>query len=347
MFPFPEPMVLDVAMSKTSWQHHVRLLWRVREWVLGAERAGWNLDNRRIDWHISLRGPKGRSTWMQTIQANGLNSRSRAARHFGSALSAACEHGCGEEDHFEHRFLNCEALRRARIMTGINNADEDYLRNMPSATTRGLWWVHPIGIDRDIWPNSQHWGLWVNAEWIQIAQQDKSDADIQLVFTYAGWKAGDHPQVQRHGAQLCNLDDGWAIRHARALQSEISRKDWEADAMLQAAALVLATGRQVQVHGLAKTGEWLWNYICDGHSSQRNLASLLVAARNRVLVENTQQPPAEGLLEYIRIHPDSVAAWNYSWCLASKVATLLPSTHELFPLAAEISRRHGERGERS
>ena len=124
---------------------------------------------------------------------------------------------------------------------------------------------------------------------------------------------------------------------------EATRAHWEADALMMAAALALSTGRNVRLSGLAKDPEGLWSTISRGQASQRHLAGAMIAARDRVHVDDVQIPPSEDLLDFIRVNPNAVAAWNYSWALASKVAAILPATHELFPVAAEISRRHGEK----
>ena len=345
-FGFPEPMITDTAMSKSPWQHHARMLWRRKEWALGAEKAGWALDGHRLDWQISLKGPRGRTTWMQTLQSNGLNSKSRSARHFGSAESADCEHGCGVPDDCHRHLLDCAALQRVRLMAGLNDADLNYLREMPSATASELWWVHPRISQPDLWTTDQQWGLWVSEEWINHATRDEFQHDLDITFSHASWKAGDHPQVQRHGAELRYPEGNWMPKRSRSIMEEATRAHWEADALMMAAALVLSTGRNVRLRGLAKDPVGLWSTISRGQASQRHLAGAMLAARDRIHVEDEQIPPSGDLLDFIRVNPNAVAAWNYSWALAGKVAALiaiLPATHELFPVAAEISRRHGER----
>ena len=35
-----------------------------------------------------------------------------------------------------------------------------------------------------------------------LPRREEGQNDFDITFSYASWKAGDHPQVQRHGAEL-------------------------------------------------------------------------------------------------------------------------------------------------
>ena len=341
--------IMHLNMPKSAWMHQARLAWRMQHILQAARRLPlvYPVMVHVIDWQLTIRPAGQRSPMLSTFQCNAINSCFRSHYHFAVACSPLCEHQCGEPDDGEHRMLRCHALVPMRRALHIEDGDLEYLAQLHHCHRRAAIWLYPL--DYIPWRLSQDlsWRLWPTQEWLaQVNALSLQEAPIRMEVIYITHIQGRHPELRRHAMAVLwdelDIDD----LSAMATMSMTTRMQWESDVLMLAAIVALRCNQMVFISGLHASLERLWCHLDAQKGSNLHLLPVLQSGRSRVQVQ--LGPCHEHLLlknqlrDALDVPVQAARLLERNVVLARKVALLIDHMGDSHPLAATISRHHGD-----
>ena len=194
---------------------------------------------------LLTRTTKEKRLWgLATWHARGLNTLGRCERHYGDATPGLCEHGCGEEDTATHRLLRCQGLCNLRRAHGLSQDECAALAAGSRCTPESALWLSshedievPVQQVLGLWTQKEHVQLWIEAQ-LERCKQTCWRPPLIFNFYYVKEHFGRHPALKRQAAGWRESMTEVGVR-ALATANQVSRAEWEADAI--AAAAVIAS----------------------------------------------------------------------------------------------------------
>ena len=241
-----------------------------------------------VDWQVTKLKEGQRSAWLDTAQANGVNSKDRAVRHHQATGSNLCEHHCEAPDNWHHRLCRCRGTAELRTQYGLDADALLVLQDPQLCQPQVLWWYHPPPCRPLLWNEQDAWGLWPTQSWLQQlihAVEQRRPSRIQADFYYRDREQGRRPQLRRHAAWCAVRLEGVQLLSARATKDGYHRRSWEQDAV-QLLALVATFARSnVFVAGLATPLRELWSDIEAHKAANTYLVDTILLVKNAVFQE--------------------------------------------------------------
>ena len=337
---------MHLCMSKRSWAHQSRRLWRRINLMTAAQRLPriYDYEVDDVDWDASLLTKQLRHPMLDTIQSNSLNSKSRCVRHFRAPTSPYCEHGCAAEDDFQHRILDCPATQEVRRQCHLDDAALRVLRNQPTCTRSTAIWVLDPVCRNHVLQDNQAWGLWPLPGWIARVLELPKDRVWNIDTAYGASLLGSHPQLRRHWLAARVREEVSMHWETCGTLDMASRQDWEADILTLAGILAILSQSHVQINGLSTDTSRLWSLLEEGNTANAHLSRMVIVAKPRVSVNpagvlldaSTLPPPVD-----INLPREAADSFERNYVLAKRVAEFSEKMMDCYPLAKELSRTHG------
>ena len=336
-----DEVLLHKSQDRVSWLHVARHLWRRYQLQQANSKLPDKYPNQltAIDWQCTLKPLAARGAYLDTVQANGVNTLDRCRRHFGDECQQFCEYGCPEPDTWSHRLLRCEGCRALRADCHLGDRDCEVLQDPSKCLHHTLIWFHPEQCRAHLWRISEAWGLWPSQEWLDSIMQWLPTVSqhhlVQLRYRSACNRMGIHTMLQRHRATVHFEPPGLQPLSARAVKEAYPAEAWQAETLVLAALIAVFHQNQVHVHGLQVAAGRLWHLVQSRKISNPHLRDL-----HPMTAEVSSDPDFDQDGD-LQLPPDVVQAWTTSFEVAKKAAKFCDGVGDLFPLAKDFSRHRG------
>ena len=318
-----------------------------------AQPVRFDVSPLYLDWTLTRTPKEKRLQGLATWHARGLNTLGRCQRHYGDPTPGLCQHGCEEEDTATHRLLRCQGLRDLRCAHKLRPDECELLATGPRCTPESKLWLssHPdIDVPTQhvlsLWAQKEHVQTWVQTQ-LQRCKQTCWKAPLTFTFYYVKENFGLHPALKR---RIVGWKETMADMAARALatMAQISRMEWEADAIMAAAVIasiaeetVIMRGFKRQTQGLAPSA---W-----ASSSNQHLLPVVAAMWPNLQFEDL--PPDDTLEVNEKLRGELrdetmhlIAELEVNNSIAKKVHAVIEDSFQFYPQAAATAHSKGQRG---
>ena len=338
---------LHLNASYREWQHMLRLCLRLEQMELAKKQnpTSFDFDVDWIDWQLMKLYQDG-ADGLQTLICNGVNTKTRAATHFGVDVSPHCEHGCGVPDVPHHRLYHCEATLGLRALAKLTPQKISLIDEMPQASKNCAIWQIPWEVRDEILTPSSSSGLWPTQEWLRDLQRSacREEGDMVCTLQYSHSARGTHPQGKRHAAQLILPEGLLALSIATGTMDQVTRTDWELDAWLISALIHTFLRRRVKLCGLTLSVNKVKNKLMARACANAHLAGVALASiSNEGVVGDWSVLPDYVVPGAWQLKMEKAIALTTMRAIAVGVQEIIEDSYDLFPVSRDISRSHGNR----